>query len=218
MGKRSNFERIERDFYPTPSEAVLPLVRHLGGVRTFAEPCCGNGALVSHLEFYGLRCVYAGDIATGQDALALTTADIKGAPIITNPPFSKVSQPLLRRMIQHFLRIGSTAWLLLPADFASNKWFAPFLSQCTDVVTFGRVRWFPDTKGNSTENFAWYCFEAGHSAGPFLHPRDSAPLASRASLCGQCAKPYRPKRSDAKFCSDTCRQRAHRSRLTVTQL
>ena len=25
MGKRSNFDRIERDFYPTPEEAFLPL-------------------------------------------------------------------------------------------------------------------------------------------------------------------------------------------------
>jgi len=29
MGKRSNFDRIERDFYPTPIEAVEPLLDHL---------------------------------------------------------------------------------------------------------------------------------------------------------------------------------------------
>ena len=63
MGKRSNFPRRERDFYPTPRAAVLPLIPWLRGVRTFAEPCCGDGALVRHLESFGLRCVYAGDIA-----------------------------------------------------------------------------------------------------------------------------------------------------------
>jgi hypothetical protein len=44
-----------------------------------------DGDLVRHLETFGLRCVFAGDIATGQDALALDTygyADV----IITNPP------------------------------------------------------------------------------------------------------------------------------------
>ena len=40
MGKRSSFERRERDFYPTPRAAVLPLIPHLRGIRTFAEPCC----------------------------------------------------------------------------------------------------------------------------------------------------------------------------------
>ena len=63
MGKRSNFERRERDFYPTPAKAVAPLIPILRGIRTFAEPCCGDGALVRHLEALGLRCVYTGDIA-----------------------------------------------------------------------------------------------------------------------------------------------------------
>jgi len=29
MGKRSSFERAPRDFYPTPAEAVTPLLAHL---------------------------------------------------------------------------------------------------------------------------------------------------------------------------------------------
>jgi hypothetical protein len=36
-------------------------------------------------------------------------------------------------------------------------------------------------------------------------------------LCGQCGKLYRLLRSDARFCSDTCRQRAHRARIPVTK-
>jgi hypothetical protein len=31
MGKRSDFERISRDFYRTPTEAVLPLRPFFGG-------------------------------------------------------------------------------------------------------------------------------------------------------------------------------------------
>ena len=59
MGKRSNFERREADFYPTPRAAVAPLIPHLGGIRSFAEPCAGDGALVRHMEELGLRCVYS---------------------------------------------------------------------------------------------------------------------------------------------------------------
>ena len=69
MGKRSNFERREADFYATPRAAVVPLIPHLRGIKTFAEPCVGDGDLVRDLETLGLRCVYAGDIRTGQDAL-----------------------------------------------------------------------------------------------------------------------------------------------------
>ena len=122
MGKRSNFERIPRDFYPTPFAAVPPLIPHLRGVRTFAEPCCGDGALVRHLESFGLRCVYAGDIATGQDALALDTYGDADA-IITNPPYTR---PLMHALIAHFARILPT-WLLLETDWASTKQAAPFM-------------------------------------------------------------------------------------------
>lgn len=217
MGKRSNFKRIPRDFYPTPFAAVPPLIPHLRGVCTFAEPCAGDGALIRHLESFKLRCVSAGDIATGQDALDLTTADINGADtIITNPPFSRESQPLLHRLMAHFLRIASTAWLLLPADFASNLWFAPFVPKCSDIVSIGRVRWIEGTTMSSYENFAWYRFGIHHTAGPIFHARGAVPLSSRVSSCAQCGKIYRPQRSDSRFCSDTCRQRAHRSRLAVT--
>jgi hypothetical protein len=55
MSKRSNFERREADFYPTPANAVLPLIPYLrvNGIQTFAEPCCGQGDLVRHLEIDG---------------------------------------------------------------------------------------------------------------------------------------------------------------------
>lgn len=51
MGKRSNFPRIDKDFYSTiDPRAIPPLLAHLGeGVR-YAEPCAGAGALIDLLE------------------------------------------------------------------------------------------------------------------------------------------------------------------------
>ena len=49
MGKRSNFERIEKDFYPTPYKAILPLLPHLSKDVWFYEPCCGANDLINHL-------------------------------------------------------------------------------------------------------------------------------------------------------------------------
>ena len=212
MGKRSDFERIPRDFYPTPLKAVPPLIPHLRGVRTFAEPCCGDGALVRHLESFGLRCVYAGDIATGQDALALDRLRRRRRDH---------HQSALRAhddaRADRALRAHPPTWLLLETDWASTKQAAPFMPSCSDIVSVGRLRWIEGTTMSGKQNFAWYRFDARHSAGPVFHAHGSVPASSRVSLCAQCGKPYRPQRSDSRFCSDTCRQRAHRGRLAVTQ-
>jgi hypothetical protein len=212
MGKRSNFPH--RDDYPTPAKAVTPLIPWLRGIRTFAEPCCGDdGALVKHLESHGLRCVYRGDIATGQDALALDNYGEIDA-IISNTPWTR---SLLHPLITHFQKIAPT-WLLIDQDWGVTKQATPILKHCTDILPIGRLIWIPGTEWPGKDNCAWYRFAADHTAGPVLHPYRSAPVSlPRAALCGQCGKPYRALRSSSTFCSDACRQRAHRSRLSVTK-
>jgi hypothetical protein len=205
LGKRSNFERRKADFYPTPLAAVPHLIPHLRGVRTFGEPCSGDGALVRHLESYGLRCIYQGDIANGRDALATDRyGDID--VIITNPPYAR---PLMHALIAHFGRIAPT-WLLLELDWAATKQATSFMPCCSDIVSIGRLRWIEGTTMSGKQNFGWYRFDARHSAGPIFHAQGLAP--SRAARCGQCGKPYAPQRSDSKTCSDACRQRAYRER------
>ena len=176
MGKRSSFERIPRDFYPTPYAAVPPLVPYLRGVRTFAEPCCGDGALVRHLEGHGLRCAYAGDIATGQDALALDTYGDADA-VITNPPYER---KLMHALISHFQAIAP-AWLLMEQDWCATKQAVPYLGSCTDIVSIGRLRWIEGTKMSSMENFAWYRFDFGTS------PARSSMLVIRHQCCCESA-------------------------------
>lgn len=218
MSKRCNeYDRIPRDFYATPAKAVAPLIPYLraAGIKTFAEPCCGEGDLVGHLESYSLRCAYAGDIATGQDALALDDYGDSDS-IVTNPPWSR---EVLHRLIPHFARIAPT-WLLLDSDWAQTKQAVPFLPHCSDLLPIGRVGWFKESKhGNGKDNAAWYRFDVRHRAGPVLHPwrgrgKDQAPLLT--VICQHCRKAYEPQRSTARFCSDVCRQRAHRQRLGVT--
>ena len=102
MGKRSSFERRGADYYPTPKAAVVPLIPYLRVIHTFAEPCAGDGALVRHLESFGLRCVYAGDIRTGQDALAVEQYGAIDC-IITNPPYDTAHRrKLMHALIEHF--------------------------------------------------------------------------------------------------------------------
>jgi hypothetical protein len=181
MGKRSKFKHRKQDFYPTPFKATLPLIPHLtrpngshpNGVRRFAEPCCGDGRLVRHLESFGLACVYAGDIADGRDALARDNYGNIDA-VITNPPHT---HEVLSRLLPHFMRIAPT-WLLLPMDFVSNARDAVFLAASTDVVPFGRVCWIDGTTDVSKDNFAWLRFQQGHRNGPRVHPRGTVDVFS----------------------------------------
>ncbi|TXG96254.1 MAG: hypothetical protein E6R08_09785 [Nevskiaceae bacterium] len=170
MGKRSSFARRPMDAYQTPPEPVQPLLPHLGGIRTFSEPCAGEGRLIAHLEAAGLRCVHANDFIYGEDARKLE--DFGGADaIITNPPWSR---DLLHDMIVHFQRHAQT-WLLFDSDWAYTVQARPFLPQCSDIVAVGRVKWFGGTGGK--DNASWYRFDARHSAGPRFH--NGASVVSR---------------------------------------
>ena len=216
MGKRSNFERRPADFYPTPKAAVLPLIPFLRAsrIRTFAEPCAGDGDLVRHLEEFGLRCAYQGEISSGQDALALDHYGAADA-IITNPPWSR---DVLHGLITHFQNIAPT-WLLLDADWKETRQAAPFLPHCSDIVPIGRVKWIEGSKHTGKDNTCWYLFDSNHTAGPVFHWRDQGEAipSRRTRLCDQCGKRYeRWQRSSSRFCSPACKQSAWRERLSVT--
>lgn len=163
MGKRSSFEKVPKEFYPTTDpNAVVPLVRFIRG-RTYAEPCYGNGDLEDLLVDVA-TCKWRSDVretvssskVTG--ALSITAKDIADCDLIlTNPPFSK---PVLLPMLDHFISLKET-WLLLPADYMHNSYFGSYMRRCKSVVSIGRLRWFKDSKASSTDNFCWYFWPKG---------------------------------------------------------
>ncbi|MCB5205032.1 hypothetical protein LH464_21435 [Neorhizobium sp. T786] len=163
MGKRSDFERRKNDAYQTPAAAVTPLIGYLRGIKTFAEPCVGEGKLVRSLESFGLECVWSGDIETGQDALTdETLSSTRFDAIITNPPWTR---QILHPMIQRFQSIAPT-WLLFDADWVHTRQAAPFLDQCSHIVSVGRVKWIEDSAFSGKDNAAWHRFHAQHTGGP----------------------------------------------------
>lgn len=215
MSRRNpiKYEPAPNDLYPTPLATVLPLILHLklARVRTFSEPCAGEGDLKRNLENFGLRCTYAGDITTGQDALDIERFD---APPITNPPYSRRSTPLLLKLIRHFLDRAPFFWLLLPHDRLTNKNMQQFLPHMTDVVVAGRNKVLQNG-GQGHDNLVWIRFERAHTGGPKFH--NGPPSRGRTLICAACGEAFRPVRTDARFCSAACKQRAYRKRLSVTQ-
>jgi hypothetical protein len=160
MGKRSDFKRVERDFYPTPMEAVLPLLPHLKPTTLFVEPCAGDGALMDHLEAHGHLCTDAFDIEPQREGIRQVDAlsdwnHAIGNVIITNPPWDR---KILHPMIDNF-RVKMPTWLLFDADWMHTRQSAPFMPYCRKIVSVGRVKWIPDSKMTGKDNCAWYYFD-----------------------------------------------------------
>lgn len=169
MGKRSNYERIPRDFYPTPYEAVIPLLPFVQG--TFCEPCAGDGALIRHLEVNGLLCNAAYDIEPQECSIIKGNAfdlSVVGAnQIITNPPWGR---DILHPMISHFRNLAPT-WLLFDADWMHTVQSAPYMPYCAKIVSVGRVQWIPDSESTGMDNCCWYLF-VGHETETVFYGRN----------------------------------------------
>lgn len=166
MGKRSDYERKELDYYPTPYAAVTPLLPHLAPRTRFCEPCAGAGVLIGHLERSGHTCVSAFDVAPRSDGIRSADAsfmqceDLGGADcIITNPPWDR--QPL-HQIIERGLFL-IPAWYLFDSDWMHTKQAIPFLDKCSMIVSVGRVKWIEGSDGAGKDNCCWYKFEPNHS-------------------------------------------------------
>jgi len=176
MGKRSDFERKQLDFYPTPFKAVKPLLRHLPQDMnriTYCEPCAGAGHLVSHLQPYA-DCVAAYDVSPQAmwikplDASFLTITDLNGAGmIITNPPWER--EPL-HQIINRCSMLAPT-WLLFDADWMHTRQSVPYMGICVKIVSVGRVKWIEDSDMAGKENCCWYLFDATHKGPTEFHGR-----------------------------------------------
>jgi hypothetical protein len=164
VGRRSSFQRRNRDLYPMPVEAVLPLLAHL---HRHLEVLSGGG-----------RCWKsdihpAGPGIVARDAMALGAGDLGDAElIITNPPWSR---PILHLLIEHLSDLAP-AWLLLDAGWAYTRQSEPFLSRLRRIVAVGRLRWIEGSPYTGKDDAAWYLFDR--------------PVAGRETLfTGRLSKP-----------------------------
>ncbi len=166
MGKRSDFERVPRDYYPTPLAAVEPLIPHLPYVFDYVEPCAGDRRLIEHIneltDGHG-ECLYACDISPRHPdvfAFDALTLDVGGRGVIdyciTNPPWDR---KILHPLMEHWMQQCPT-WLLFDADWMHTKQSALYMTYCTKVVSVGRVKWIEGSKSVGKDNCAWYCFDA----------------------------------------------------------
>jgi len=178
MGKHgTEYARVERDLYPTPSWVVGAVAEHLDlrGLTVW-EPACGDGGMAAALRCQGCARVYASDIVdrgAGQDE----TLDFLSAQnprlerfdlICTNPPFGqrgRLATAFIEVGLQRLRTPGLLA-LLLPCDFDSAKTCARCFGDCphfaAKIVLRERVVWFRRDDGIRAapkENSAWFLWQ-----------------------------------------------------------
>lgn len=88
-----NGQRRENDFYPTPWEATVALLKEVKFPKRIWEPACGDGAIVRVLEAWG-HDVVATDIDPkppmyGEWDFLRERAKEPQQAIVTNPPFKE---------------------------------------------------------------------------------------------------------------------------------
>lgn len=171
MGRRSNFDRIDKDKYNTiDKRAVPPLLKHLDS-QYYVELCAGKGCLIDQLSRYGMICAYACDIEPDglgieqRDALTVTNVRYQ---IITNPPWNR---KVLHAMIEHFRKLGVDVWLLFDAGWAYSERAAPYMKYCHKIIALPRLRWFKDTKHDAMDDCAWYLFRPEQGDTIFVNER-----------------------------------------------
>lgn len=164
MGKRSDFERVPKDYYPTPLAAVVPLIPHLPKIFTYVEPCAGDGRLVGHISKLTDQrgsCWLAFDVEPRSPSVQ--HKNVFGQEYhkwvdfyITNPPWSR---DILHPLIEHLSAMAPT-WLLFDADWMHTKQSSPYMEYCCKVVSIGRVKWIEDSKQTGKDNACWYLFDS----------------------------------------------------------
>ena len=175
MGKRSNFLRKERDFYPTPAEAIPSLLPHLSDFQFFCEPCAGNGKLVDELETQThLECTWRSDITPARkdikplDAFDLREEHLGDADIIvTNPPWTR---NIFHDLIDHLISLRPT-FLLADADWVYTKQSSRFTNKSSlrKIIAIGRLKWFGNITGK--DNCSWYLFDKATRTTPRFYGR-----------------------------------------------
>jgi len=153
--------RHASDFYETPKECVIALLKHRPDLKSTGgiwEPACGDGAITHVLSQMGLYN-HGGDIRTtktclgGMDFLKITSMPAGTHWILTNPPFIMATE-----FIDHARSFNVPFAMLLKSSFwhvaANRDLFTRTGPQ--EICPFGwRPNMAPDRGNSPTMEFLW---------------------------------------------------------------
>lgn len=159
-GGAGEYERNESDFYTTPKEVTIALMKFLNLSRytEILEPACGEGHITKALNDMGYEMVESRDLRNtgfgdcGFDYLKIKEPAWWGL-IITNPPFN-----LAEEFIRKALGEGKIVAMLLKAHYwhAQGRYWLFHNRTPTYVLPLAwRPNMSPDRGSSATMDFQW---------------------------------------------------------------
>jgi hypothetical protein len=172
VGTNNDGGRPENDFYPTPPEGTLGLLKVEDFVGDIWEPACGDGAMSRVLEGAGYNVVST-DLEPrnyGVQADFLSSKILLAPNIVTNPPFR-----IALEFVEHARDLGaSKVSLLCKLAFLEGQERATWLenSPLKNVWVFKKrltlYREGMKMKNSGMIAFAWFVWERGYSGKPMI--------------------------------------------------
>ncbi|MGY2573733.1 DNA methyltransferase [Vibrio sp. C8] len=154
-------ERIERDFYPTPSwcvKALLDCIEFREG-DVISEPCRGDGRITNELPTGHI--IQHAELAEGIDYLN-PSKDMSADVIITNPPFSLALEFIATAMTRDLAQDGTMCFLLRLSMLGSKQRADFWRSFPWTNLLILTPR--PSFVYGATDNaeYAWICWDRGN--------------------------------------------------------
>lgn len=168
----SGYDRIDQDFYPTPSWCVERLLEKMSIPKeiTIWEPAAGDGAIVDVLlsKGYNVKATDLVDRGRGYellDFLKTKSEDVeKEGPciIMTNPPYGKLAE----KFVEHALSMNHVVAvvMLLRNEFdCARKRGDLFTGDdfYKKVVLRQRPRFIRGSTGSPRHHYSWYIWMKG---------------------------------------------------------
>ena len=154
-------ERIERDFYPTPTWCVKTLMDciELRNDDVLLEPCRGDGRITN--EFPKTHEIKYAELVEGIDYLN-PGKDLSADVIITNPPFS-LAQEFITTALERDLAADGTMCFLLRLSMLGSKQRADFWRNVpwTNLLILTPRPSFVHGGCDNSE-YAWICWDRGN--------------------------------------------------------
>jgi hypothetical protein len=170
----SSTGRPEHDWYPTPPDATLALLRQETFDGSIWEPACGDGAISEVLAGFGYEDILSTDLIDrgyGEGEHDFFTSPHAADNIITNPPFKYAQE-----FVEHALdkTTGKVAMLCKLAflEGQKRKEFFERTPLETVYVFSKRVNFYRDGEkgklGTSMIAFAWFVWSHGYEGDPLI--------------------------------------------------